>query len=106
MKKRSDVSWSVDVDVKAGLSNDIYMYVAGSSYVEEMNSFYKTSANGAHSGLTVSVDEDPAKAWILLKAVEKPMVSLVWIGIFLIMTGFSISILRRRKQTQDITISG
>lgn len=32
-----DIQWSVDPDVRTGLFGDIYMYVAGSSYVERKN---------------------------------------------------------------------
>jgi cytochrome c-type biogenesis protein CcmF len=34
-------------------------------------------------------------AWVVVVAERKPFVSLVWAGIFILMIGFSISILRR-----------
>ena len=95
--------------LRTGKSMTIGLIVAdisNSFYSKMARSIEDTAYGSNYTVLFGSSDEDPAKAWILLKAVEKPMVSLVWIGIFLIMTGFSISILRRRKQTQDITISG
>ncbi len=45
--------------------------------------------------LTVKgISEKPKEEWILLTAEEKPFVSLVWLGTFVLMAGFSISILR------------
>lgn len=36
-----NTQWSVDPDVRIGLFNDIYLYVAGSSYVEQKNNMAK-----------------------------------------------------------------
>jgi len=45
--------------------------------------------------LTVKgISEKPNDEWILLTAEEKPFVALVWLGTFVLMAGFSISILR------------
>jgi cytochrome c-type biogenesis protein CcmF len=41
MSSADQIQWSVDVDVKAGLLSDVYLYVAGSSYVERKNKEYK-----------------------------------------------------------------
>lgn len=41
MSSADQIQWSVDVDVKAGLLSDMYLYVAGSSYVEHKNEEYK-----------------------------------------------------------------
>lgn len=51
-------------------------------------------------GLDVDFEED----WILIVAEEKPFVSVVWAGTFLLMIGFSISIMRhwvREKNTEE-----
>lgn len=34
---RDNIDWSVDPDVRSGLSQDVYLYVAGSRYVERKN---------------------------------------------------------------------
>jgi len=34
---RDNIQWSVDPDVRTGLMSDIYLYVGGSSYVQEQN---------------------------------------------------------------------
>lgn len=45
--------------------------------------------------LTVKgISEKPREEWILLTAEEKPFISLVWLGTFVLMAGFSVSILR------------
>lgn len=43
------------------------------------------------SGESTTKDED----WVLLVAEKKPFVSVVWLGTFIIMAGFSVSIMRR-----------
>jgi cytochrome c-type biogenesis protein CcmF len=47
-------------------------------------------------GLEENVEEE----WVLLVAEEKPFISVVWLGTFILMAGFSISIVRhwRRKK--------
>ncbi len=50
------------------------------------------------------ITEKPKEEWILLTAEEKPFVSLVWLGTFVLIAGFSVSILRhwdreRKKST-------
>jgi cytochrome c-type biogenesis protein CcmF len=40
------------------------------------------------------INEKPKEEWVLLMAEEKPFVSLVWLGTFVLMAGFSVSILR------------
>lgn len=52
-------------------------------------------------GLSQSFEED----WILVVAERKPFVSVVWLGTFLLMAGFSVSLLRhwaREKKTGEI----
>lgn len=199
----SEIQWSVDPDVRTGWLSDIYLYVAGSSYVEQRNEEAKkkssdtqpasmgqqdtakvqeislqrgeTKAVGnfdltfndynevsdqelrdsmmvavradlevaqrgsdssvslnplfsiysrdgenwsyspptpipGHDGtiqftsvdptngsieLTIrGVDENVEEQWVLLAAEEKPFISVVWLGTFLLMAGFSVSILR------------
>ncbi|TVR17887.1 MAG: hypothetical protein EA391_03630 [Balneolaceae bacterium] len=55
--------------------------------------------------LTVNgLDEEFEEDWILIVAEKKPFVSVVWLGTFLLMAGFSISIMRhwrREKDTQE-----
>lgn len=51
-------------------------------------------------GLDLEYEED----WILVVAEKKPFVSVVWLGTFLLMAGFSISIMRhwsREKNTEE-----
>src|SRR5699024_10071563 len=40
-----NIEWSVDPDVRSGLFSDIYMYVSGSSYVEQRNEEAEERAN-------------------------------------------------------------
>ncbi len=52
--------------------------------------------------LTVhGLDENFEEDWILVVAEKKPFVSVVWLGTFLLMAGFSISILRHWKREKD-----
>lgn len=48
------------------------------------------------------ISEKPQEEWVLLMAEEKPFISIVWLGTFILMGGFSISIFRHwfrlRKQ--------
>ncbi|MBN2731113.1 MAG: cytochrome c biogenesis protein CcsA [Balneolaceae bacterium] len=205
------VQWSVDPDVKTGLTSDLYLYVAGSSYVERRNeqieeqkkagqqtaatpdttkgqelaleegeqirvggfdisleSFNQTSTEGLPDSTMIAVrarinvrhqasgdaqtlrplfaiytnqgkswsysppqklqgydvsfrftnidpqtgevtlevegiDETYKEEWVLVVAEEKPFISVVWLGTFVLMIGFSISIFRhwnreRRKE--------
>ena len=40
------------------------------------------------------IDETYREEWVLVVAEEKPFISIVWLGTFVIMAGFSISIFR------------
>lgn len=44
------------------------------------------------------IADKPNEEWVLLLAEEKPFVSLVWLGSFMIIGGFLVSIYRRKKQ--------
>lgn len=48
-------------------------------------------------GLSKPFEED----WVLIVAETKPFVSVVWLGTFLLMGGFSISIMRHWKRSKD-----
>jgi cytochrome c-type biogenesis protein CcmF len=198
-----EIQWSVDPDVHSGLFSDIYLYVSGSSYVEQKNEQAKEQASqdtlvsasqqdsmntqkikmerggtssigpfnlelqdyeqvtddklqdstmvavraqldltqrGSDSAVSVNplfsvyqkdgknwsyappvpipghkgtvqfsnidpgtgeleltfrgVDEEVQEQWVLLVAEEKPFIAVVWLGTFLLMGGFSISIFR------------
>jgi len=98
----ASINWSVDVDVHAGWKNDVYMYVAGSAYVEQKNREFQNRQSNPHLPSVVATNDD----WVLLVATEKPFVSLVWAGIFTLMAGFSLSIFRhwnRLKSAPDST---
>jgi len=57
--------------------------------------------------IEISIDgsvTDFEEDWVLVVAETKPFVSVVWLGTFLLMAGFSVSIIRhwsREKQTQE-----
>jgi cytochrome c-type biogenesis protein CcmF len=38
------------------------------------------------------------KDWIIIKALEKPMINVLWIGTLLLMTGFTIAMIRRFRE--------
>jgi cytochrome c-type biogenesis protein CcmF len=41
---QENIQWSVDPDVRTGFMSDIYLYVGGSSYVEQQNEFVRKNA--------------------------------------------------------------
>lgn len=92
----TSINWSVDVDVHGGFTRDIYMYVAGSAYVENKNREFANRQTNPHIQASGLQKDD----WVLLVATEKPFVSLVWLGTFLLMGGFSISIIRHWGKLQ------
>ena len=52
------------------------------------------------------IDGAPEREWILLAAEHKPMISVVWLGTFLLMFGFSVAIIYRwadqkKRENQD-----
>ena len=49
-------------------------------------------------GETVEAEEEE---WVLVIAEKKPFVSVVWLGTFIIMAGFSVSIMRRWKEDKN-----
>lgn len=49
-------------------------------------------------GLDAFIEED----WIFVTAEQKPFVSVVWLGTFLLMAGFSVSILRHWERDRDL----
>jgi len=65
-----------------------------------------TSVDPSQGGIELSItgiDENVEKEWVLVTAEEKPFISVVWLGTFLLMAGFSVSIFRHwdreRKKT-------
>ena len=46
-------------------------------------------------GVDEQFEEGPESEWILLAAEHKPMISVVWLGTFLLMFGFSVAIIYR-----------
>ena len=38
------------------------------------------------------------KDWVVLKAVEKPMINVLWIGTLILMTGFTMALVRRSRE--------
>ena len=59
------------------------------------------------------VEGEPEREWILLAAEHKPLISVVWLGTFLLMFGFSVSIMyrwadqkKREAQQKDSPDSG
>jgi cytochrome c-type biogenesis protein CcmF len=57
-----NIQWSVDPDVRSGILSDIYMYVGGSSYVQERNERNET-ANGTMQNAAMqdsaAADDEP-----------------------------------------------
>ena len=43
------------------------------------------------------------KDYIILKAIEKPLINVLWIGTLVLMAGFSISIIRRVKENNRLS---
>jgi len=52
-------------------------------------------------GLKGESVEAEGDEWVLVIAEKKPFVSVVWLGTFIIMTGFSVSIMRRWKEDKN-----
>lgn len=46
----------------------------------------------------VLVTQTTQKDWIIMEAVKKPMINLLWIGTFLLVIGFTVAIYRRYKE--------
>jgi len=46
------------------------------------------------------------KDWVVLKALEKPMINVLWIGTFVLMTGFGMAIVRRYKEFSKMKEKG
>jgi cytochrome c-type biogenesis protein CcmF len=56
-----------------------------------------TSVDPSNGGIDLKIrgiDTKVEEQWVLLVAEEKPFISVVWLGTFLLMAGFSISIFR------------
>lgn len=58
-----NVNWSVDPDVRTGLMSDIYLYVAGSSFIEDRNEDLE-KRKLLHSGST-STEEEQLEAQVI-----------------------------------------
>ncbi len=54
---QENVQWSVDPDVRSGLLSDIYLYVAGSSYIKQRNDMIARRANVNPVGVQDEVPE-------------------------------------------------
>ena len=54
-------------------------------------------------GLKIRLDIDSRqKDWVILKVVEKPLISLVWAGTLLIGAGLTLAFIRRRKEAKAL----
>lgn len=62
MSSADQIQWSVDVDVMAGFLSDIYLYVAGSSYVERKNEEYKRMKQSAGENLMQPASQNMEEA--------------------------------------------
>jgi cytochrome c-type biogenesis protein CcmF len=38
------------------------------------------------------------KDWVVLKALEKPFINILWIGTLVLMTGFTVALVRRSRE--------
>ncbi|MFK7953659.1 MAG: cytochrome c biogenesis protein CcsA [Ekhidna sp.] len=57
-------------------------------------------------GSVVLVTQTTQKDWIILEAVKKPFINLLWIGTFLLVIGFSIAIYRRYTEFMKMRDKG
>jgi cytochrome c-type biogenesis protein CcmF len=56
-----------------------------------------TSVDPSQGGIELTIkgiEEEVQEQWVVLTAEEKPFISVVWLGTFLLMAGFSVSIFR------------
>lgn len=58
MSSSEDIQWSVDVDVSSGFLSDVYLYVAGSSYVDRKNEQYKELKKSRDENFVQSVSQN------------------------------------------------
>ncbi|TYP94852.1 cytochrome c-type biogenesis protein CcmF [Fodinibius salinus] len=69
--------------------------VAVPGYKDATIQFSSIDPSNGEIELTVrGIDEKVQQEWVLLVAEEKPFISVVWLGTFLLMAGFSVSIFR------------
>lgn len=71
--------------------------------MEFKNLEYENKRQNPHAITNASAED---KDWVLLMAVDKPFVSLVWLGIFVLMIGFSISTFRYWNRLRNKSLSG
>lgn len=57
-------------------------------------------------GAVVLVTQTTQKEWIIMEAVKKPMINLLWTGTFLLVIGFSIAIYRRYTEFMKMRDKG
>jgi len=41
------------------------------------------------------------KDWVIIKAMEKPLINILWLGTGVLMVGFSIAMIRRFKEFRN-----
>ena len=46
------------------------------------------------------------KDWVVIKAMEKPFVNVLWLGTLVLMTGFGIAMFRRFKEFNKMKLKG
>ncbi len=56
-----NIEWSVEPHVRTGLLNDIYLYVAGSAYVDELNERARGSRPGGVQPVTGQMESEPSE---------------------------------------------
>jgi cytochrome c-type biogenesis protein CcmF len=62
--------------------------------------FAFTGINPTTGELELQAEElqNPVEDWIVLKAIKKPWINVLWLGTFVLVVGFMISIVRRAKE--------
>ena len=46
------------------------------------------------------------KDWVVIKALEKPLVNILWIGTLVLMTGFTLAMVRRFREFRLMKAKG
>ncbi len=46
------------------------------------------------------------KDWVVIKAIEKPFINILWIGMLVLMAGFGIAMVRRFREFSKMKAKG
>ncbi len=95
---KEDQELTAQVKFRVSRKNEVHPGVTWLEGPRCIVSFLGIDPDREKMQFSVQVEENPKEDFIVLKAIHKPWIGLVWLGTFVLVIGFILSIMRRRSE--------